>query len=71
MDEEEAYLVTRRCYLSHFHPFPGGVAKSTWEIQKTEEKGLLPQISSDWLELAALQNIVWKHHFRTFFGQFP
>ena len=44
-----------------FRPFPEG-AKSTWEIQKTEEKGLFPQISSDFLKppslkppLAALQ----------------
>ena len=32
-----------------FRPFPEG-AKSTWEIQKTEEKGLFPQISSDLLK---------------------
>ena len=45
-------------------PFPEG-AKSTWEIQKTEEKGLFPQISSDLLKppslkppFAALQTIV-------------
>ena len=31
-----------------FRPFQEG-AKSTWEIQKTEEKGLFPQISSDLL----------------------
>ena len=31
-----------------FRPFPEGL-KSTWEIQKTEEKGLFPQISSDFL----------------------
>ena len=46
-----------------FRPFPEG-AKSTWEIQKTEEKGLFPQISSDLLKppslkppFAALQNL--------------
>ena len=32
-----------------FHPLPEG-AKSTWKIQKTEEKGLFPQISSDLLK---------------------
>ena len=32
-----------------FRPFPEG-AKSTWEIQKTEAKGLFPQISSDLLK---------------------
>ena len=35
-------------------PFPEG-AKSTWEIQKTEEKGLFPQISSDLLEPPSLK----------------
>ena len=47
-----------------FRPFPEG-AKSTWEIQKTEEQGLFPQISSDLLKppslkppFAALQVIV-------------
>ena len=46
-----------------FHPFPEG-PKSTWKIQKTEEKGLFPQISSDLLKppslkppFAALQNL--------------
>ena len=32
-----------------FRPFPEGL-KSTWKIQKTEEKGLFPQISSDFLK---------------------
>ena len=32
-----------------FRPFPDGL-KSSWEIQKTEEKGLFPQISSDFLK---------------------
>ena len=47
-----------------FRPFPAG-AKSTWEIQKTEEKGLFPQISSDFLKppslkppFAALQSLL-------------
>ena len=47
-----------------FRPFPEG-AKSTWKIQKTEENGLFPQISSDLLKppslkppFAALQEIV-------------
>ena len=47
-----------------FRPLPEG-AKSTWEIQKTEEKGLFPQISSDLLKhpslkrpFAALQKIL-------------
>ena len=37
-----------------FLPFPEG-AKSTWEIQKTEEKGLFPQISSDLLKPPSLK----------------
>ena len=37
-----------------FRPFPEG-AKSSWEIQKTEEKGLFPQISSDLLKPPALK----------------
>ena len=37
-----------------FHPFLEG-AKSTWEIQKTEEKGLFPQISSDLLKPPSLK----------------
>ena len=37
-----------------FRPFPEG-AKSTWEIQKTEEKGLFPQISSDLLKPPSLK----------------
>ena len=37
-----------------FRPFPEG-AKSTWEIQKTEEKGLFPQISSDFLKPPSLK----------------
>ena len=49
-----------------FRPFPEG-PDSTWKIQKTEEKGLFPQISSDLLKppslkpsFAALQNM--RHH---------
>ena len=37
-----------------FRPFPEG-AKSTWEIQKTEENGLFPQISSDLLKPPSLK----------------
>ena len=37
-----------------FRPFPEG-PKSTWEIQKTEEKGLFPQISSDSLKSPSLK----------------
>ena len=37
-----------------FYPFPEG-PKSTWEIQKTEEKGLFPQISSDFLKPPSLK----------------
>ena len=37
-----------------FRPFPEGL-KSTWEIQKTEEKGLFPQISSDFLKPPSLK----------------
>ena len=51
-------------FFCPFRPFPEG-AKSTWEIQKTEEKGLFPQISSDLLKppslkppFAALQNLL-------------
>ena len=40
-----------------FRPFPEG-AKSTWEIQKTEEKGLSPQISSDLLKPPSLKTPV-------------
>ena len=38
-----------------FRPFPEG-AKGTWEIQKTEEKGLFPQISSDFLKPPSLKH---------------
>ena len=48
-----------------FRPFPEG-AKSTWEIQKTEEKGLFPQISSDFLKPTSL-----KPHLRHPNGCFP
>ena len=58
-----------------FCPFPEG-AKSTWEIQKTEEKGLFPQISSDLLKppslkppFAALQ-MAPNPSFYTFLGHF-
>ena len=37
-----------------FRPFPEG-ARSTWEIQKKEEKGLFPQISSDLLKPPSLK----------------
>ena len=37
-----------------FCPFPEGL-KSTWKIQKTEEKGLFPQISSDFLQPPSLK----------------
>ena len=37
-----------------FRPFPED-AKSTWKIQKTEEKGLFPQISSDFLKPPSLK----------------
>ena len=37
-----------------FRPFPEG-PNSTWEIQKTEEKGLFPQISSDLLNPPSLK----------------
>ena len=37
-----------------FRPFPEG-AKSTWEIQISEEKGLFPQISSDLLKPPSLK----------------
>ena len=37
-----------------FRPFPEGT-KSTWEIQKTEENGLFPQISSDLLKPPSLK----------------
>ena len=38
-----------------FSPFFPEGAKSTWEIQKTEEKGLFPQISSDFLKPPSLK----------------
>ena len=41
-------------FLCLFRPFPEG-AKSTWEILKTEEKGLFPQISSDLLKPPSLK----------------
>ena len=37
-----------------FHPFPEG-GKSTWKIQKTEEKGPFPKISSDFLKPPSLK----------------
>ena len=37
-----------------FRPFPEG-PKSPWKIQKTEEKGLFPQISSDFLTPPSLK----------------
>ena len=37
-----------------FRPFPEG-PESTWKIQKTEEKGLFPQISSDLLKPPSLK----------------
>ena len=44
----------RLFFFCYFLPFSGGT-KSTWEIQKTEEKGLFPQISSDLLEPPSLK----------------
>ena len=41
-------------FFSLFRPFPEGT-KSTWEIQKTVEKGLFPQISSDLLKPPSLK----------------
>ena len=41
-------------FSCHFRPFPEG-PRSTWEIQKTEEKGLFPQISSDFLKPPSLK----------------
>ena len=38
-----------------FRPFPEG-AKSTWQTQKTEEKGLFPHISSDLLKPPSLKS---------------
>ena len=57
-----------------FRPFPEG-AKSTWKIQKTEEKGLFPQISSDFLKPPSLKRPfaaprVLFSFFRSFFA-FP
>ena len=43
-----------------FRPFPEG-AKSTCEIEKTEEKGLFPQISSDSLKPPSLKPPVMRH----------
>ena len=50
-------------FFCRFHPFPEG-GKSIWEIEKTEERGLFPQISSDLLKppslkppFVALQNL--------------
>ena len=40
--------------FSAFRPFPEG-PKSMWKIQKTEEKGLFPQISSDLLKPPSLK----------------
>ena len=37
-----------------FRPFLEGL-KSTWKIQKTEEKGLFPQMSSDFLKPPSLK----------------
>ena len=60
-----------------FRPFPEDM-KSTWEIQKTEEKGLFPQISSDLLKppslkppFAALQLWGSALTFGVFSGCFP
>ena len=43
-----------------FRPFPEGL-KSTWKIQETEEKGLFPQISSDFLKPPSLKPPVMRH----------
>ena len=60
-----------------FRPFPEGL-KSTWKIQKTEEKGPFPQISSDFLKppslkppFAALQRDTRKRQKKVTFGVFP
>ena len=62
-----------------FRPFPESL-ESTWKIQKTEEKGLFPQISSDLLKppslkprFAALQQMTRKRVKKTtksVFGDF-
>ena len=41
-------------FFCPFRPFLEGL-KSTWKIQKTEEKGLFPQISSDFLKPPSLK----------------
>ena len=41
-------------FLCLFRPFPEG-PKRTWKIQKKEEKGLFPQISSDLLKPPSLK----------------
>ena len=41
-------------FFGLFRPFPEG-PNSTWKIQKTEEKGLFPQVSSDLLKPPSLK----------------
>ena len=54
-----------------FRPFPEG-AKSTWETQKTEEKGLFPQISSELLKPPSLEPpfaaLQFSHRLKSFSG---
>ena len=64
-----------RRFSAFFLPFPEG-AKSTWKIKKTEEKGLFPQISLDFLKppplkppFAALQPEKKAQNFLKDFGQ--
>ena len=49
-----------RPFSAFFRPFPEG-DKSTWGIQKTEEKGLFPQISSDFLKTPIFLNPHLRH----------
>ena len=50
----------KSAFFGLFRPFPEG-AKSTWEIQKTEEKGLFPPISSDFLKPPSLKPPALRH----------
>ena len=52
-----------------FRPFPEGL-KSTWKIQKTEEKGLFPQISSDFLKPPSLKPPFAAPQFLPYFNVF-
>ena len=44
----------KSAFFALFRPFPEGL-KSTWKIQKTEEKGLFPRIPSDFLKPPSLK----------------